>query len=180
MEISKDIFLKGETIYLRALNTKDIEGNYRFWLNDPEVIQYNSHGRFPMTPEKLLDYVKSALQSNTALVLAVIDNATVKHVGNISLQAIDWIDRGAEIAFLLGEKTFWGKGIMLEAGNLIIRHGFQTLNLHRIHCGTSSENTGMQKLAEKLRMQKEGVRKEAIFNNGIYKDIIEYGLLNKQ
>jgi RimJ/RimL family protein N-acetyltransferase len=38
----------------------------------------------------------------------------------------------------------------------------------------------MQKLAEKLKMQREGVRKEAIFNNGIYHDIFEYGLLNKQ
>jgi RimJ/RimL family protein N-acetyltransferase len=180
MELSKDIFLKGESIYLRALNTKDIEGNYKFWLNDPDVIQYNSHGRFPMTPEKLFAYVQSAQQSNSALILAVIDNNTDQHIGNISLQAINWIDRNAEIAFLLGEKGFWGKGIMLEAGNLLLHHGFQTLNLHRIHCGTSSENTGMQKLAEKLNMQKEGVRIEAIFNNGVYHDIFEYGLLNKQ
>ena len=179
MNLKKDIFLKGRAVYLRALNEKDIDGNYRFWLNDPEIIQFNSHGRFPVTPEKLLAFVQSSIQSSTALVLAVIDMASDKHIGNISLQGISWIDRNAEIAFLLGEKEFWGKGVMQEAGELLIQHAFSVLNLHRIHCGTSSDNKGMQKLAEKLGMQQEGLRKEAIFNNGVYHDIIEYGLLNK-
>ena len=179
MELAKDIFLKGDAVYLRCLNEKDIDGNYRFWLNDQEIVKFNSHGRFPATPEKLMDFVKVSIQSNTALVLAVIDTVTDSHIGNISLQSINWVDRSAEIAFLLGEKKFQGKGVMQEAGQLLIAHGFNTLNLHRIHCGTSSENLGMQKLAAKLGMQKEGERKEAIFNDGRYHDIIEYGILNK-
>lgn len=179
MNLKKDIFLKGQTIYLRALKKKDIDGNYRFWLNDPEIVQFNSHGRFPITPEKLLTFVQSSIQSNTALVLAVIDIATDKHIGNISLQGISWVDRSAEIAFLLGEKDFWGKGVMQEAGELLINHAFAALNLHRVHCGTSSDNKGMQKLAEKIRMKQEGIRKEAIFNNGTYHDIIEYGILKE-
>lgn len=179
MNLDKTIFIKGETIGLRALNEKDIEGNYRDWLNDPEIVQFNSHGRFPMTPEKLAEFVQSSLKSNSSLVLAVIDLKTQKHIGNISLQNINWVDRNAEIAFLLGEKEYWGKGVMQEAGQLLIHHGFHSLNLHRIYCGTSSANIGMQKLAEKLKMEKEGVRKEAIYKDGVYFDIVEYGILNK-
>lgn len=177
MKTDKDIFIEGHSIYLRILNESDISGAYANWLNDTEITKYNSHGRFPMTVEKLTDFVKSAYASNHALVLAVCDKATGKHIGNISLQAINWVDRNAEIAFLLGEKTFWGKGVMYEAGLLLIKHGFNALNLHRIHCGTSSANEGMQKLAEKLGMKKEGIRKEAIFKDGKYHDIIEYGIL---
>jgi ribosomal-protein-alanine N-acetyltransferase len=177
MELNKDIFLSGEIIMLRMLNENDITGNYARWLNDPEITLYNSHGRFPMTIDKLRDFVKSAYTSNTSLVLAVCDKKTSTHIGNISLQAFSWVDRSAEIAFLLGEKDYWGKGVMLEAGKLIIQHGFEALNLHRIHCGTSSDNMGMQKLAEKLGMQKEGVRKDAMFKNGKYCDIVEYGII---
>lgn len=177
--LKKDIFLRGRTIYLRALNEQDILGNYSTWLNDLEITKYNSHGRFPMTVEKLLNFVQMSTQSNTSLVMAVVNTENDEHVGNISLQSINWIDRNAEIAFLLGEKSYWGKGIMLEAGKLIIKHGFNSLNLHRIYCGTSSQNIGMQKLAEKLEMTIEGIRKEALFNNGTYDDIIEYGILNK-
>lgn len=180
MELKKDIFLKGETIYLRALNEDDINGNYSRWLNDSEITLYNSHGRFPVSIENLIEFVKAASKSKTSLVMAVVDNATDTHIGNISLQGISWIDRSAEIAFILGEKDFWGKGVMLEAGKLIIEHGFNVLNLHRIHCGTSAENIGMQKLALKLGFAQEGVRKEALFKNGHYIDIIEYGKLNKK
>lgn len=180
MSLDRNLFLKGETICLRPLQMADLEGNYRYWLNDAEIVQYNSHGRFPMTEAKLAQYINAVQQADSMLVLAIIDIQTEKHIGNISLQSISWVDRSAEIAFLLGEKDFWGKGVMYEAGRMIIAHGFDTLNLHRIYCGTSSENTGMQKLALKLNMQQEGVRKEAIYKNGNYCDIIEYGILNKK
>ncbi len=38
----------------------------------------------------------------------------------------------------------------------------------------------MQKLALKLGMSQEGIRKEAIFNGGTYQDIIEFGILNQE
>lgn len=176
--LRKDVFLEGSILNLRMLTLEDINGNYRFWLNDQEIVSHNSHGRFPMSPEQLADYVKSAHQSKTSLVMAVVDRETDRHIGNISLQNINWIDRNAEIAFLLGEKEFNGKGYMFEAGKILILHGFSQLNLHRIYCGTSSANIGMQRLAEKLGMKNEGIRKEAIYTNGSYHDIIEYGILN--
>lgn len=178
-ELNRDVFIKGKSIYLRALKETDINGNYYFWLNDQEVVKYNSHGRFPETPEKLKEYVRSIDASTDKLVLAIIDVSSGKHIGNISLQRIQWVDSNAEIAFLLGETGFQGKGVMKEAGHLLLNHGFNTLNLHRIYCGTSSENIPMQKLAIKLGMQQEGIRKEAIFKNGRYFDMYEYGILRK-
>jgi ribosomal-protein-alanine N-acetyltransferase len=176
----KDIkFLKGETIYLRSLLESDVEDHYIKWLNDQEVVKFNSHGRFPFTREKLLEYVRLVKHSNEMLVLAIIDIKSEKHIGNISLQSINWIDRNAEIAFILGEKDFWSKGIMYEAGTILLKHAFAALNLHRLYCGTSSENISMQKLAIKLGMNKEGERIDAIFKNGKYYSIYEYGIINK-
>ncbi len=171
------LFLQGKTISLRPLSERDVEGSYLNWLNDPEIVKFNSHGRFPSTVEKLRSYIKQTSDSKDILVLAVVDQLTERHIGNISLQNINWIDRNAEIAFLLGERDFLGKGVMLEAGRLLLKHGFLSLNLHRIYCGTSSENIGMQKLAHKLGLIQEGIRKESFFKNGKYVDILEYGLL---
>jgi ribosomal-protein-alanine N-acetyltransferase len=175
--MTNDIFLDGTHVYLRALTEQDVQGNYSTWLNDPEITRYNSHGRFPMTVDKLLNYVTASKLSDSDLVLAVVNKLNSAHIGNISLQNINWIDRNAELAFLLGDKSYWGKGVMFEAGSLLINHGFKLLNLHRIYCGTSAENLGMQKLAIKLGMEKEGVRKQAIFKNGKYIDILEYGMV---
>jgi ribosomal-protein-alanine N-acetyltransferase len=179
MELNKNIFLEGVSIVLRILTETDVQGNYSKWLNDPEITEFNSHGRFPMTIDKLKQYVRNSNESGTALVLAVVNKNTHEHIGNISLQAINWIDKNAEISFLLGEKKYWGKGIMYEAGSMLIKHGFDILNLHRIYCGTSFDNKGMQKLAEKLGFIKEGVRKEAMFKKGKYLDVVDFGLVRK-
>lgn len=172
-------FIDGNSIYLRILEENDVNGPYSLWLNHPIITEFNSHGRFPISEKQLLDYVISKNNSSTDLVLAVIAKDSNKHIGNIGLQNINWIDKNAEIAFLLGDLEYTGKGIMFQAGTLLINHGFKVLNLNRIYCGTSSKNIGMQKLAKKLNMDKEGVRKEAIYKNGEYIDIIEYGVLSK-
>ena len=175
---NNNIFLEGKRVFLRPLSFDDLEGDYQFWLNDTEIVRHNSHGKFPYSKAILKSYIESSIKDETKIVLAINDSKSLKHIGNISLQSIDWINRNCEIAFLLGNKDFWSKGIMKEAGDLLINHAFQNLNLHRIYCGTSSNNIGMQKLATKLGMKKEGVRKDSIFNDGRYYDIIEYGIIN--
>lgn len=147
------------------------------WLNDPEVCAHNSHHVFPYTPAKARAYIESVQDLEQNIVLAIVAKDTGMHIGNISLQDIDYVSRSAEYAILLGERAYWGKGIATEASKLLLAHGFSALNLHRIYCGTSSKNTAMQALAESLGFEQEGVRKEAHFKNGSYADLIEYGLL---
>jgi len=174
------VLLSDDLILLRPLVVADIEGNYRHWFNDPEVVRHNSHGRFPMTPERLVKYVTDSELNPSLLVLAVELREGGVHVGNISLQGINWIDRNAEIAFILGELAYQGRGIMLRAGRLVIAHAFGALNLHRVHCGTLATNIGMQRLAEKLGMTEEGRRRDMVFKDGSYIDVIEYGVINPQ
>ena len=172
-----DQFLVAKTIYLRPLKESDCEGNYPFWLNNQTVTQHNSHGKFPYTKAQAIKYVQSIQGSQKNIVLAIVDRDSNQHIGNVSLQAIDWQNQNAELAILIGESDFFKKGIGYEASKLMLNHAFNTLNLHRVYCGTSSGNIAMQKIALKLGMQKEGIRKEVIFKNGHYFDIIEYGIL---
>lgn len=173
-------FLIGKNVGLRKLLVQDINGSYKEWLNDSEVCKYNSHGRFPVSPEQLQEYIEANSLGNSNLILAIIDLSTEKHIGNISLQNINYIDRNAEIAYLLGDKEYWGKGRARESSELLIYHGFFQLNLERIYCGTSEENKPMICLAERLGFMQEGIRRNAIYNNGTYHNIIEYGLLKSE
>ncbi|MDC0296343.1 GNAT family N-acetyltransferase [Akkermansiaceae bacterium] len=179
MKKQDEIFIKGDKVNLRTLRSEDLTGSYQFWLNDPDIVKYNSHGKFPFSKNMLQTYIDRAVNDDSKIVLAIIDQKSSTHIGNISLQSINWIDRNCEIAFILGDKNYWSKGVMSEAGKLLINHAFNELNLHRVSCGTSSNNLGMQKLATKLGMVKEGVRTESIFNDGKYFDIYEYGIINR-
>ena len=102
------------------------------------------------------------------------------HVGNVSLQAISPIDRSAEFAILLGDKRHWRRGLGELAGKALLAHGFDKLNLERIHCGTSANNTGMQKLALAMGMREEGRRRSALFLEGERVDVLEYGILRDE
>jgi len=169
--------LKSKNIYLRALSPEDANGNYPSWLNDEKISTYNSHYTFGYTKEQALEYINSSIGSRTNLILAITDIESNRHIGNVALQNINWINRSAEFAILIGEKDFASKGIGKEAMGLILEHGFSALNLHRIYCGTPVTNDAMRALAKKFNMREEGLRKEAFYKNGAYFDIIEYGLL---
>jgi RimJ/RimL family protein N-acetyltransferase len=170
-------FIDGTIVTLRPLSLEDINDMYVSWFNDAEVCKYNSHHVYPYTIELAKEYVTKIRSEKRDLVLAIIAKDTGKHIGNISLQNIHPIDRSAEYAVILGDRDYWGKGVAGEASRLIIQHGFSTMNLHRIYCGTSTENVPMQKLAAKLGFREEGRRKEAMYKNGAFVDVIEYGLL---
>ncbi|MFA6990286.1 MAG: GNAT family N-acetyltransferase, partial [Candidatus Gastranaerophilaceae bacterium] len=152
-------------------------GNYVNWFNDSQVCAYNAHHFLPYTREKGENYIKKINNSSTDLCLAIILKENNLHIGNIALQNINFIHRNAEFAIVLGEKDYWGKGYSKEASVLIVKHGFIELNLHRIYCGTSSENIAMQKLAMFLCLQEEGRRIDAIYKSGEYVDIFEYGVI---
>jgi RimJ/RimL family protein N-acetyltransferase len=167
-------FLCGERTRLRPLTTADVDGPYLTWFNDPEVCRFNSHHVFPYTRDEALAWVAALPARRDSLVLAIeVDG---RHVGNISLQDMTAVGRSAELAIVL-DRSVWGEGVGREAAELLVAHGFRALNLNRIACGTVAVNHGMRRLAERLGMTQEGVRRQAVWTDGAYHDIVEYGLL---
>ncbi len=173
-------FLKGADIHLRALQESDCQGAYLQWFNDAEVCRFNGHHLFPYQREEAEAYVRKVELSPSDLVLAIVLTAGDRHIGNVSLQNINLVHRSAEFAIVLGEKEIWGKGYSKQAARLILNHGFLTLNLQRVECGTAETNIPMQRLAESLGMQKEGCRRQALFRENRYLDIVEYGVLKEE
>lgn len=174
------IFLESARLILRPLCIEDLEGDYITWLNSKEVCVGNGHHVYPYTAEKATSYIEGTSATNDVIVLAIEEKTTGKHIGNIALSQINLLYRSAELAFLIGDKNAWGKGYGKECGMLLIEHAFDAMNLNRIGCGTFNTNIGMQKLALALGFKKEGARREAAYKNGVYQDIIVYGLLKSE
>lgn len=176
----KNPFLTADHVYLRTITKDDLTERYRDWFNDPDACAWNSHYRFPNYDEDMRAYYESTIKSRSNLILAICDKETDAHIGNVSLQDIDHLNRSAEFAIMIGEKAFWGKGIGKEAMKLIVGHGFRELNLHRIMLGTAEDNVGMQKLALALGFMEEGRSREAMWKGGKWKSLVHYGLLESE
>lgn len=176
----KNPFLTGEKIYLSPLSKDDISDEYISWLNDSEVCSENSHAVYPNTYEATLAYVESAGKNKTEIIFAIKWKKNDKHIGNISVQKIDPVNRSAETAIIIGDKKYWNKGVGSEAYGLIINYGFNTLNLNRISSGQTITNKGMINVCEKNGMKKEGILREVLFKNGKYTDAVIYSVLAKE
>lgn len=170
-------FLTGKTIYLRIIEESDLTPAYQAWFNDAEVCQFNSHHRFPNYKQNMQEYYDAVIKNKENLVLAIITKDGDRHIGNVTLQNINLLDRNAELAIIIGDKAFWGQGIGEEACRLLVTHGFSALNLHRIYFGTAANNNGMQKIGSKLGFKKEGESREALYKNGSYHSVIHFSLL---
>jgi [ribosomal protein S5]-alanine N-acetyltransferase len=173
-------FLEGERVYLRGLVESDADGPYPTWFNDAEVCRGNSHHVYPYSPQDAVSYIARVAGARDSLVLAVVMREGDQHIGNIALQQIHPVYRSAELTIVIGDRQAWGKGYAGEAARLICGHGFMAMNLARIGCGTFEDNTGMQRLAERLGMRQEGRRRRAAFKQGRFVDVIEYGVLQDE
>lgn len=174
-----NIFLQSDNLILEPLESKHQNENYVSWLNDEEVTKYNSHGIFPNTLAQTEIYVANA-QTSSSIVLAIIHKKANKHIGNVAISSIDFINSHADLVILIGDKNYWNKGYAYESFTLLIKHCFNKLNLHKVTAGTTSDHIGMQKVLEKLNMTKEATIREAIQRDGNFYDIYRYGLLKKE
>lgn len=156
----------------------NIKSNYYTWFFDQEVTKYNSHGLFPQTEKEFEEFFNSLNRNN--LILSIIDTDKKIHVGNVSLQSINWINLSAEFAVIIGRPDYWGYGITTAAGRVILKHGFEKLGLNRIWTGTAATNEGMKKVAEKLGMIKEGTFRDGMFLENSFVDVYSYGILRNE
>jgi ribosomal-protein-alanine N-acetyltransferase len=173
-------FLVGNGVALRALEPSDADGPYPTWFNDAEVCAQNAHHYLPYSRQDALEYIEQTGHAVGEMVLAIVGKDGSTHIGNVALKRIDSVSRSAEFAIVIGDRTAWGKGYGKEVGGLVLDHAFFALNLHRVYCGTLDTNSAMQRLAEHLGMVEEGLRRQAVYKDGRYLDIVEYGVLREE
>lgn len=173
---------------------------YRSWFHDPETTRFNSYGLFPYTPAAMRNFVSTIENGDPNKIVWAIEIRvgqlacapgaipgplppvvpTWRHVGNCSLQMINWINRSAEFAVVIGEAEARGHGVGKKVCKWLIQHAFIKLNLNRVWTGTVATNMAMRKTAVACGMRQEGTFCEGMFLNGRYEDVIAFGILKGQ
>ena len=173
-------FLVEQRLYLRLLEESDAGEEYVGWLNDYEVTRYMETGKFPSTPETIHKYLERFQDSTTDLAFAIVDRETDQHIGNITLNNINWIHRTADTGLMIGRKELWGKGYAFEAWSLIIEYAFQRLRLRKIIAGAVIDNVASIVTLEKLGFKLEGTFRQQVLVEGEYRDTVRFGLLREE
>jgi len=169
--------IDGERIYLRNLIESDASEEYCEWLNDEEVNKY-LETRKTTIPE-LVEYIKDKNQSEDCLFLGIFDSNNDKHIGNIKLEPISFDEKKGKLGILLGDKSYWGKGIGREAMVLFIDYAFAKLGLNKVYLGVISENKKAIKSYKSLGFKiTETLPESANYDGTIYDSFVM--VLNKE
>lgn len=101
---------------------------------------------------------------------AIVYEPDCKMVGTCGFTSFNYVSDSAEVGYVLNPE-YWGKGIMREALERVIRFGFEELGLHRIEAKYVKENERSRRVMEKVGMTFEGILRGSMPVKGNYADV---------
>lgn len=171
--------LKGNKIYLRALEPEDldfvheVENNEDFWVVSATQSPYSRY-----MIKKYLENAHRDIYEVKQLRL-VICNYDHKSVGLIDLFDLEPKDKRAAIGILIADPADRKKGYGAESISLICDYSFKHLALHQVYANVTTDNEASVKLFESLGFTRVGVKRDWIFVDNKFKDEALYQLINK-
>lgn len=100
-------------------------------------------------------------------------------VGKIGFVELNHKYKNGEIGYWLSAEH-QGKGIMTQAVKVLMKYGFEELDLNRIVIGAIAENWPSRNIPERLGFQLEGTFREDRFYKDQFWDTVIYGKLKRE
>lgn len=164
------MFLEGNEVYFRPLSVEDAEDFYQ-WACDREVVKYSlSSFSYPKSKYDLETWLKNINNDAKTFSLGICVKDSDKLIGYAGIASISTLNKSGEYFILIGNKSFWGKGIATETTQIITDYGFNTLGLHRVELTAYNLNPAAYKAYEKAGYVHEGVKRQSGFRDGKFHD----------
>jgi diamine N-acetyltransferase len=163
--------LKGDNIYIRALEPNDLE--FVYGLENDQSIWEVSNTHTPYSRFLVKQYLENAHQDiyeAKQLRLAICQDQDFPALGLIDLFDFDPKNNRAGVGIVIQDNENRKLNIGSEALELLIEYAFYNLNLHQLYANIGTENEASKALFAKFGFEMIGVKKDWTFVNGIYKD----------
>lgn len=162
-------------VTLRHLEESDLP-QMTVYANNPNVtINLRDAFPSPYTEEDAYQFFEIVKSQNPQTILAIAYRGA--YVGNISLiLGSDVYRKSANIGYFIGE-PFWNNGIVTKAVPMMVKFGFENLDIVRIDTSVFAYNGASQRVLEKCRFKKEAVCEKAIYKQGQFFNEVRYAIL---
>jgi len=162
--------LKGEKIYLRALEPEDLEFIYN--IENNEAIWEVSATQTPYSRFLIKQYLENAHQDiyeakQLRLVITTYENDVV---GLIDLFDFDPKNKKVGVGILIADKKQRSKGYGSEALHLVCHYAFTHLDVHQLYANIAEDNLISVQLFEKQEFKTVGVKKDWNLVHGEFKN----------
>ncbi|MFL2755986.1 MAG: GNAT family N-acetyltransferase [Dehalococcoidia bacterium] len=170
--------LKGDRLDLIPFKEEFITEKYLDWLSDIEVTKYLDVSNYDQTIDTITNYI-NRFNNSENYIFAIVIKEINNHIGNITLQNINWVHKFATEGIMIGDKKYWKDGYGTEARSLLIEFAFNDLKLNRIVSSAFVDNLAGIKSNAKLGYKKEGIFRNHMILEGQYSDVIQQGILKE-
>jgi RimJ/RimL family protein N-acetyltransferase len=103
-----------------------------------------------------------------------------RFIGKALVEWIDWTNGNGYLRLGIGAEEDRRKGYGSQALRMLLRHSFGELNLYRVTAVVPAYNEGAIRLFQKFGFMEEVRRRKALNRDGIFWDILSFGLLNTE
>lgn len=173
-----DMF-KGKYVKLRALEEEDLK-TLRDWRN-------SKHVRKTTREYKLLNMINQKkwfesihTDNPPKHVMFGIVGKNGKLDGVTGLTYIDWKNKHAEISIYMSNENWQKAKKAKDTVNLIIKYGFEELNLHRLWVEIFQISKENIELFEQMNFMKEGILRDKVWRSGKWWNSIIYSILSNE
>jgi len=170
--------IKGKKVSLGPL--RDTDSHTLFgWINERELVVNSSNYR-PIHRQSHDDWFSRIQRNESVRIFAIRENSENDLIGSCQLHSIDLLNSGAELQIRIGRDSDRGKGYGSEAVDLLLRHAFLDLGLHRVYLEVYESNQAAIRSYEKVGFRTEGVMQDANFVDGKYRNIVLMAILQNE
>lgn len=168
--------LTGERVVLRPFRPEDVEPLWRAKL-DP--LTWAQTSASPLVPVTLADHQAHYAQPASESLVQFAVDVDDRLVGRALLFHVDPLARSAEAGLsLLPEHQ--GQGLGKDVLRVLLRYGFRSRNLRRVHLQTLSSNEAGLRCYRAVGFVEEGRLREAAWVEGDYQDMVLMSVLRSE
>jgi len=156
---------------------EDASARYATWLNDPLVTRH-LETRFQIhSEEDVRRYIKD-FDNVSKFLFGIHAIADGEQIGTCTLNKIDHNHGTAHYGIMVGDREYWGRGVVMEAVPLLLDFAFNELELRKITAGTYANNIATVINLKKLGFTQEGRLRAQLKDGDEYTDELRFGILN--
>lgn len=167
-------------LYLRLFEPSDYLETLKL-RSDPQITNLLGGNHFFVSSEIEKNWVLSKSTSNTTdlyLAMCLLDNDCM--IGYCSINNIDLRNQRAEWGGTIVFEQYWGKGYATEASRLMLSYLFQNYPIHRCYAYCLAEHSVTINLFIKMGMTYEGMLRDDLFKDGVFKNKVLYSILREE
>ncbi|WP_240421918.1 GNAT family N-acetyltransferase [Paenibacillus periandrae] len=179
--IRDEISLEGNRVRLIPASHEHLEGLFKA-SNHSDIWSYSPTCISKLEDlEDTMDQWMKSKEQGLRYPFVIFDKSTSEIVGSTSYLDISLLNRKLEIGGTWLDPKVWRTSVNTECKYLLLKYGFEDLNLIRVQFRTDTRNERSNLAIQRIGAQFEGtLRQEMIVREGYIRDSNVYSILDKE